>query len=111
MSAVGGLLLAWAIAAVLQLAGWFWQRRHRYAHLRGRWQQDGGKWLAFFQFQALLVALFAVPFMAVARNPVAGMTLWVFAAIAVWIASVAGESIADAQLARFRADPANRGRT
>jgi steroid 5-alpha reductase family enzyme len=33
------------------------------------------------------------------------------AGIAVWVASIAGESIADRQLARFRADPAHRGRT
>ena len=32
-------------------------------------------------------------------------------AAAIWLVSVGGESLADAQLARFRADPANRGKT
>ena len=32
-------------------------------------------------------------------------------AATVWLVSVGGESLADAQLARFRANPANRGKT
>ena len=83
----------------------------RYAQLRGRWHDDPRKWFAFFQFQALLVVLFAAPFVAVAHNPTAGVTPWLVAGIGTWIACVAGEAVADAQLARFRADPANRGRT
>ena len=83
----------------------------RYAHLREQWGQDQRKWFAFFQFQAMLVVLFALPFVAVARNPQAGMTPWLWAGIAIWLGSVAGEAIADRQLARFRADPANTGRT
>ncbi|MFS8063864.1 MAG: DUF1295 domain-containing protein [Luteimonas sp.] len=100
----------------LRLAVHLWHRVHgepedgRYAHLRTRWQ-DQRTWFAFFQFQALLVVLFALPFLAVTRNPVAGVTPWWFAGVAVWIISVLGEAIADAQLARFRADPRNRGRT
>ncbi|WP_369010238.1 DUF1295 domain-containing protein, partial [Enterobacter hormaechei] len=61
--------------------------------------------------QALLIVLFALPFVAVAANPRADLTLWVVAAALVWLLSVGGESLADRQLARFRADPANRGRT
>ena len=83
----------------------------RYASLRERWRGDQRKWFAFFQFQALLVVVFALPFVAVARNPVTAVTPWLLAGIAVWIASVAGEALADAQLASFRGDPSNRGRT
>ncbi|MFD0737775.1 DUF1295 domain-containing protein [Lysobacter koreensis] len=83
----------------------------RYAHLRTLWHQDDVNWFAFFQFQALLVVLFALPFLAVALNPVSGFTPWLAAGVATWVVSVAGEAIADAQLARFRADPAHRGRT
>jgi steroid 5-alpha reductase family enzyme len=84
----------------------------RYRQLRRHW--DAGvqwKFFAFFQFQALLVLLFALPFAAVARNPVGGMTPALCVALLLWMMSVAGESVADAQLARFRRDPANRGRT
>jgi steroid 5-alpha reductase family enzyme len=83
----------------------------RYAHLRRHWHGHQGKIFGFFQFQAGLVVLFALPFTAVAANPDRGQWGWWSAAVLVWIASVAGETVADCQLARFRADPGNRGRT
>lgn len=81
----------------------------RYAHLRQLWGAAPGKWFAMFQFQAILIALFSVPFIAVAANPDAGWRVCSLAGIALWLLAVAGESIADRQLARFRADPGNRG--
>jgi steroid 5-alpha reductase family enzyme len=110
LAACGGL---WG----LRLARHLWRRVRgeaedgRYRALRERWQGSGAKFFAFFQFQALLVPLFALPFVAVAANPVDGPTPWLVLGVLVWIASVAGEAQADAQLARFRADPGNRGRT
>jgi steroid 5-alpha reductase family enzyme len=83
----------------------------RYANLRKRWGDDQRKWFAMFQFQALLIAFFSLPFLAVAANPVAGWNAWFVAAIAAWLGSVAGEAIADRQLAKFRANPANKGKT
>jgi len=100
----------------LRLAVHLWTRVRgkpedgRYRNLRAHWRGDQRKFFAFFQFQALLIVLFALPFLAVARNPEAS-GLWLPAALAMWLLSVGGESIADAQLARFRADPANKGRT
>jgi steroid 5-alpha reductase family enzyme len=83
----------------------------RYAHMRKTIGQDQLKWFAFFQFQALLVVLFALPFVAVARNSVAGLTPWIIAGVAFWLLSVFGEAVADRQLARFRGNPANKGKT
>jgi steroid 5-alpha reductase family enzyme len=60
--------------------------------------------------QAGFTVLFSLPFWVVAQNPVAGVTAWLVAGVAVFVVAVAGEAIADHQLARFRADPANRGR-
>jgi steroid 5-alpha reductase family enzyme len=103
---------AWAARLALHL----WQRVRgeaedgRYRQLRARWQGSQGRFFAFFQFQAALVLFFALPFVAVARNPVQSVTPALLAAIAIWVISIAGESIADRQLARFRADPAQRGR-
>ncbi len=82
----------------------------RYQNLRAHWNGDQLKFFAFFQFQAFLIVLFALPFVAVARNPLAS-ALWLSLAGAIWLLSVGGESIADAQLSRFRNDPANKGRT
>jgi steroid 5-alpha reductase family enzyme len=82
----------------------------RYQSLRAHWRGNQFKFFLFFQFQALLIVLFALPFLAVACNP-AGMSPWIPAGAVIWLLSVIGESIADRQLALFRADPANRGRT
>lgn len=83
----------------------------RYRYLRQHWQGDQRKFFAFFQFQALLVVLFSLPFVAACRNPADGITVWMVLAVLIWVGSVAGESLADSQLAHFRADPRNRGRT
>ncbi|HEY6893419.1 MAG TPA: DUF1295 domain-containing protein [Rhodanobacteraceae bacterium] len=82
----------------------------RYAHLRSLWKQSDVKWFAFFQAQALLAVIFAVPFLGAARNPNGDIGPAWIVAVLWWLASVAGESIADRQLARWRADPANRGK-
>ncbi|WP_426690572.1 DUF1295 domain-containing protein [Rhodanobacter ginsengiterrae] len=82
----------------------------RYQNLRAHWHGSQWKFFAFFQFQAVLIVLFALPFVAVARNPhLSGW--WLLAAAAIWLFSVIGEAIADAQLAGFRHSPANKGRT
>lgn len=116
-----GAPLPRALLAVLgllwgaRLASHLWKRVRRededgrYAHLRAHWQGDQRRFFLFFQAQALLVVLFALPFVAVAANP--SGSLWLLAAIAVWLVSVGGEAMADRQLADFRADPANRGTT
>jgi steroid 5-alpha reductase family enzyme len=84
----------------------------RYRALRARWGQSQGqlKWFGLFQFQALLIALFSIPFAAAAANP-ATHFVWLAIALGVWNVSVLGESRADHQLAQFRARPANRGKT
>ncbi len=101
----------------LRLALHLWRRVRgetedgRYAHLRQHWHDHQGKIFGFFMAQALLVVLFALPFAAVAANPREGFTGWTLAGALVWLLGVAGESLADRQLARFRADPRHRGKT
>ena len=82
----------------------------RYAHLRRSWHSGPWKWFALFQFQAALVALFSIPFVIAAANP-AIRPPWPALAVLIWCVSLAGETRADRQLAAFRADPDNRGRT
>ena len=100
----------------VRLAAHLWRRVRgeaedgRYQNLRAHWHGDQFKFFLFFQFQALLIVLFSLPFLAVARNP-RGPGLWLSLGMSIWLISVIGESIADRQLARFRADAANRGRT
>ena len=63
----------------------------RYRYLREHWQSHQGKIFGFFMAQALLVVLFALPFVAVAANPHAGLTPWTVAAALAWLLSVGGE--------------------
>ncbi|MEO5565304.1 MAG: DUF1295 domain-containing protein [Luteimonas sp.] len=81
----------------------------RYRQLRAHWQGSQAKFFLFFQAQAVLVVLFALPFLAVAANR-APSNGWVLVGVATWLVALAGESIADQQLARFRNDSGNHGK-
>jgi steroid 5-alpha reductase family enzyme len=84
----------------------------RYSRLREAWG-EGFQWRAFvlFQAQAVLAALFALPVWVVAADARPGLGTRGLAAAAIWLIAVAGESLADRQLARFRGDAAKGGRT
>jgi steroid 5-alpha reductase family enzyme len=103
---------AWGV----RLAWHLWRRvgrepeDGRYAYLRQGWGDHGARWLALFQFQAVLVALFSLPYVIVAGNTSTRPACLTLACL-IWIGSVLGESVADRQLASFRASPAHRGRT
>ena len=109
---VGALGGVWGARLALHL----WHRVRgepedgRYHALRAHWGNHPYKWFGLFQFQALLIALFSIPFAAAATNTDSS-ALWSAIGIGIWLVSVGGESVADRQLARFRAAPANRGRT
>jgi steroid 5-alpha reductase family enzyme len=83
----------------------------RYAAMRaamGGHAQAG--FLAFFLAQAGLVVLFSVPMALLAAHPAPAP--WALAlAAAVWLVAMAGETVADRQLAAFRADAATAGTT
>ena len=112
---VAGMVVLWSARLVTHLLRDRVARRvedGRYANLRRRW---GGRaqplFFVFFQAQALLVALLSIPYVAAMRGGGGTFGATEVAAVAIWAASLAGESLADLQLASFRADPANRGRT
>jgi steroid 5-alpha reductase family enzyme len=108
---LGGL---WGLRLCLMLLGRAFgeaEEDGRYRYLREHWQDHQGKWFGFFQAQALLVALFALPFAGAAWSSSTPSTGWLVASVVVWLISVGGETIADRQLTRFRRDPANRGHT
>ncbi|HET6554306.1 MAG TPA: DUF1295 domain-containing protein [Dyella sp.] len=118
-----GALLPRALLALLggawswRLAAHLWHRVRgeaedgRYQHLRSHWQNSQARFFLFFQAQALLVVLFALPFVAVAANPEPRATIWTVLAVLLWLGSVALEAMADRQLAAFRADPNQRWKT
>ena len=83
----------------------------RYAMLRQQWGPRAQRnFLLLYQAQALLVAFFSLPILLGAANPEPLGALDALG-IGIWLVATVGESIADAQLARFRHNPDNAGRT
>lgn len=83
----------------------------RYQQLRRDWAADFGPRMArFFQMQAVSVVLLAAPFLFVAINPAPTLHPLEIAGAALWLLALGGEALADAQLAAFKRDPANKGR-
>lgn len=81
----------------------------RYARLRASWGAGfEARMFGFLQVQALAAAALAMSFLAAAGNP-APLGLGDAAGIALFGLGLAGGALADAQLARFRRDPAHRG--
>jgi len=84
----------------------------RYRALRTKWGATANRNLFwFFQFQAMFVVFFSLPFALIALDPDSGFGLLVWIGVAGWIVGNAGTIVADRQLARWRRDPANAGRT
>jgi steroid 5-alpha reductase family enzyme len=110
VAALGGL---WG----LRLFRFLWQRVRgesedgRYQAMRAAIGDGALRWFGFFQLQALVIALFAMPFVAAASAPADATRIGVWLALAVWLLAVGGEWLADRQLHAHRTDPAQRGRT
>ncbi len=88
----------------------------RYAQMRrasGAWA--GRVFLLFFLFQAGLALLFSLPAWLLTRVPTVDWSdhhfVWLTLAGLLMLIAWIGESLADRQLARFRGEPENRGRT
>lgn len=64
----------------------------------------------YFLLQAPAVALFSLPPLAILQNPRPTFSLWEYAGMSIWLVALMGESLADRQLAQFRAKPWNRDR-
>ena len=84
----------------------------RYRALRQHWGPRADvHFLWFFQVQALLAVVLSLPFALAAGNPSPRLALLQWCGLALFVGAKLGETVADRQLARFRADPHNRGRT
>jgi steroid 5-alpha reductase family enzyme len=82
----------------------------RYAQLRRDWAGNfNAKMFGFFQLQAASVVLLGIAFLLVTRNPAPALHPAEIAGAILWLFAISGEALADAQLAAFKRDPANRG--
>jgi steroid 5-alpha reductase family enzyme len=113
------------VLAALVAGSWsFRLARHLFVRLAGHDEEDGryqamrSHWgdkadfgfFWFFAAQALVAWLFSLPAWVVASDPSPAIDAWVFVGVAFWLVSLAGESLADRQLAAFKADPDNKGK-
>ena len=80
----------------------------RYERLRERWPGKG-MFLAFFEVQAITVVVFSIPFLLAAwrEMPLRDIDI---AGLVISVLALAGESLADRQMKRFKDDAANKGR-
>lgn len=82
----------------------------RYVQLRRDWADVfATKMFGFFQLQAVSVVALGVAFLFAAQNPAPQLHALEFAGAALWLLAISGEALADAQLASFKRDPANKG--
>lgn len=83
----------------------------RYAALAAHWGASAErKFILVFLAQVPLVALFLFPVSLALAADTGGWRWLDTLGLAIAVIALAGESLADRQLARFRADPANRGK-
>ena len=101
---IAALATAWAIRLAAHLSARIRSSAEdrRYLRLRRRLGESTDAWLfVFFQFQGFLCVFFATPALLAARNT-SPLGLLDAAGVLVWVAAVAGESVSDFQLRRFR---------
>ncbi len=78
----------------------------RYRRLREHWgARAQPRLFLFFQAQALLAALLALAFLPGLLDRRPALDLFDLAGAALWLIALAGETVADRQLARFKAEP------
>ncbi len=85
---------------------------HRYRTLRAQ-SGNRAEWyfFAYFVGQAVAVAIFSIPLAVLMSNPDPTWHTWEVLGLIIWVIGVAGETVADGQLNRFRRAPGNRGKT
>lgn len=84
----------------------------RYAFLRDHWGASANRnFFFFFQVQGIANLLLTAPVLLLMQAPQSAFTVFDALGALIIAGSVTGESIADRQLAAWKADPANRGKT
>jgi len=112
---IGAIACAWSLRLAtylgLRVASHHPQEDGRYATLRREWASNLHlKMGTFFVVQGLLIVVLSLPFALVASSGQGELGAWDYAAITLFLMALAGESLADAQLRAFKANPAMRGR-
>jgi len=111
---VAGIALVWSVRLTLHLVHRVRSEEEdgRYAALRLELGDRINAWLLWFYLaQGALAVLLSFSMLVPASAAATGWRAWDLAAVLIAIVALGGEAIADQQLARWRGDPANAGRT
>jgi steroid 5-alpha reductase family enzyme len=83
----------------------------RYGQLRKDWAANfASKMFGFFQMQAASVVLLGAAFVIACLNPTPALHPLEITGAVLWLIAISGEALADAQLAAFKRNAANKGR-
>jgi steroid 5-alpha reductase family enzyme len=109
-----GMILIWSlrlgIYLLIRVGSHLNEEEGRYKKMRQEWGEAvNQKLFFFFQAQALSNIYLAIPFFIIAFNQKQGFSFLEYAGASVWLISICGEALADAQLKAFKKNPANRG--
>jgi steroid 5-alpha reductase family enzyme len=109
------LVTIWGLRLSIYL---LWRNRGKGEDFRyQKFRQDAGEkywWQSFFKvfaLQGILLWIISAPLLAAQYSPTPDrLTILDFVAVLLWVVGFAFEAGGDLQLARFKADPANKGR-
>lgn len=124
LTAEGAPARRWLLAALVAIwavrlsAYIYWRNRGKPEDYRYQaWRRESGAnwwWYSFFKVFALqgaIMLLLAPPLWAAQASPTPASLTWLdYLGTALWAAGLCFEAVGDFQLARFKADPANRGK-
>jgi steroid 5-alpha reductase family enzyme len=108
------LVTIWGFRLSLYILWRNWGKGEDFRYRKWR-EEAGGKWwwrsfFKVFLLQGILLWIISAPLLAANISPTpAGLTILDFVAIPLWAIGFFFEAVGDLQMARFRADPANRG--
>lgn len=110
----GGMYLIWSlrlgIFLTVRIFSHLDEEDRRYVQLRQEYGAHvGSRFFLFFMYQAISVVILLAPLFLVSTNGFPRMATLEWAGAVIWLVGLVGEAIADSQMSRFRADPANRG--
>lgn len=112
---IAAMAVAWSLRLgthlYLRVMGHHPEEDGRYKQLRQDWAANfAAKMFGFFQMQAASVVLLGAAFLIACLNPSPALHALEIAGAVLWLVAISGEALADAQLAAFKRDAANKGR-
>lgn len=112
---LGGMLSLWSLRLSYYLTvrtyGHHPEEDTRYKELRTSYgAKFRFRFFVFFMYQAISVSVLSLPFLIVFQNAAPSPRVIELIGLVWFVISLGGESLADYQMKKFKADPANRGK-